>query len=358
MREEKYPLRRGKEEVERYLDKRRADRLAAGSVRKVWFYLKLGLWFIDKEPTDITLQDIEAWRYEMTVVRNYEPETVWAAIITLRKFLRFLGRKDIADAIELPKRPRQVPPEKEIWLLPEEQERMVRKSMEMGIREYAMIKLMLSSGIRRKELVDLEVEDVDLDKLRAHVRHGKGDKARIVCFDHETRDALVEWLKLRQEPRDGCHALFLSKFRTRISSHWVAEQVKECAVLAGIRKNITPHKLRHTFITNVIERTKDIPLAQKLAGHSEIKTTMRYHHSTQEEVFSKYREYLDTPTPGNEPNPYENLPAPQKVLRALDAKFLKGELPFAVYSKLRDEYERMRGAGGKVQRDQIDVAYR
>ena len=118
MREEKYPLVKGKAEVERYLDKRRADRLAEGSIRKIWFYLKLGLAFIDKEPKEITAQDIEAWKYEMTVVREYEPETCWAAIITLRKFFRYLGMKQLGDGIELPKRPRHTPPEKEIWLLP------------------------------------------------------------------------------------------------------------------------------------------------------------------------------------------------------------------------------------------------
>jgi integrase/recombinase XerC len=87
----------------------------------------------------------------------------------------------------------------------------------------------------------------------------------------------------------GYEALFTSAYGTRLSHTVICRVVKECAILACIKERITPHKLRHTFITSIIEKTKDIPLAQKLAGHTEISTTMRYHHNTPEEIKAKSR---------------------------------------------------------------------
>lgn len=347
-----------KSEVERFIAKLRADRLAETTITKTRNYLRVFFNYVQKEPAELTLEDIEKWRYEMAVNRKYEPETMWASMCLVRKLLRFLGKNDVADKITMPKRPKTIPPEKEIWLLPEEEQLMIQKSKEMGIRSHVIIKLFLSSGVRVGELCGINLEDIDLDKQEILIRHGKGDKARYVPFDTDTKNALLEYLKVRKEPQDGSTALFTSKFLRRLSTGQSRIVVKECAALAGIKKTkpITPHKLRHTFITRVIEKSKDIPLAQKLAGHSDTRTTMRYHHTMHEEVMKKYKELFDNPGAKNTLTTLST----EEILRGLDSKFVKGELPYEVYIKLRNEYT----LGGnresktiKVKPDEKDVAY-
>lgn len=111
--------------------------------------------------------------------------------------------------------------------------------------------------------------------------------------------------------------------------------VKSCTILAGIRKPITPHKLRHTFITNVIDKTKDIPLAQKLAGHDDIGTTMRYNHSTHEQTVAKYHQFFDTAPSENQTEPKQSN---VDLLRKLDAKFINGEISVGEYQELKNRF--------------------
>lgn len=347
---------RGKEEVNKYLAKLRADRLSRRTIEKDAVYLKTSLKYIDKEPSDITIEDVERWQYEMVVNRKYEENTIYQSILILRKFLRFLGKSDITGQIKIPKRRKTPPPEKEIWLLPDEQKMMAKKSKEMGTRDHAMIKVFLSSGVRASELRNIDISDINFDEQTIHIRHGKGDKSRIVCFDRETKNALIEYLKERKIPTDGSDALFVSIYGNRLSYKQILDRVKECTVLAGIDKTITPHKLRHTFVTTVIERTKDIPLAQKLADHVDIQTTMRYHHSTQEQVVAKYQEYFDEPKAVKE-REIEQL-SPEEIIRTLDTKYIKGEIPLEVYNRLLNKYGgRVEGQKFGVKSHEYDVAY-
>jgi site-specific recombinase XerD len=346
---------KGKAELDRYLAKLRADGLSERTIRKNRDYLRICLTWLNKKPSEITIEDIDRWKYEMVVNRRYEPETIWASIVVLRKFLRVLGFDTVANQIKLPKRPRVPPPEKEIWLLPEEQRRLIDKSREMNVRTHAIITLFLSSGVRLSELRNIDIEDIDFDRQTIKIRHGKGDRSRMVCFDAETKNALIEYLKYRREPADGSNALFVSHFGKRLSGAQIETIVKECAVLAGIKKPITPHKLRHTFITTVIEKTKDIPLAQKLAGHTEIRTTMRYHHSTHEEIVEKYRKFLNEPAGPLVLSQRCAVPT-DEILRGLDAKFIKGELPLEAYMKIRSEYERNQKANKNRLQMEAEVA--
>lgn len=199
----------------------------------------------------------------------------------------------------------------------------------------------------------MDVQDINFDDHTIQIRHGKGDKSRTVFFDTNTKTALLEYLKVRKEPSDNSNALFTSSYGTRLSYPIISRAVKECTILAGIKKNITPHKLRHTFITAVIEKTKDIPLAQKLAGHTEISTTMRYHHNTYEEVKAKYREYFDTPKWQKlKPQGMRN----EEILKILDVKYLRGEMPLELYTKLRKEYEHIEEKN--IEQKAGDPAYR
>ncbi|MDI6708516.1 MAG: tyrosine-type recombinase/integrase [Candidatus Thermoplasmatota archaeon] len=344
---------KGKADVERYLAKLRADRLDIKTQKKHGYHLRAVLKFLNKYPKEITLEDIEKWQYESVVNRKYDIETVHHNFLILRRFLRFLGRHEIAEKMTIPKCSKRIPPEKEIWLLPPEQEAFIKKSRELGIRTEAIVRLFLSTGIRIGELQSLRISDINFEEQTIQIRHGKGDKTRVVFFDSETKRALREYLAVRKDTTDGGDILFTSSYGTKLSQTVVCNKIKECAILAGIKKKITPHKLRHTFITTVIEKTKDIPLAQKLAGHTEISTTMRYHHNTFEEIKSKYMEYFDS---RRVKDPMAQKMSAEEIIRTLDSKYLKNEIPLEIYTKLREEYAR---AISKAQKDwrREDPAY-
>ena len=325
----------GQPDIDRYIARLKADRKSPTTIVKERDYIKIALKFIKKAPKDISIEDLEQWKYDMVEVRKYQRETVFASLLILRKLLRFVENKE-AEKIKLPPRQKRLPPEKEIWLLPDEQQAFIQKSKEMGLRDHAMIRLFLDSGVRAGELTDIDLGDMDMGRKEIHIRHGKGDRSRHVPFTEKTKTVLQEYIYARKVPTDGSEALFVSNQGNRLSYQQVYQRVKECAILCGIKKPITPHKLRHTFITNVIETTKDIPLAQKLAGHSDINITMRYHHSTHEQAMEKYRQFFDNPA-AKDIMP-KAIPA-NEIIRALDTKYLNREIPPEVYMKLRSVYE-------------------
>lgn len=346
---------KGRTDVERYIAKLRADRLDIKTQKKHRYHLTTTIKYLNKNLKEITMEDIEKWKFEAVVNRKYAPETTTHNFLILRKFLRFLERNDLADRMTIPKHPKHRDPEKEIWLFQEEQEALIKKSREMGLRTEAMIRLFLCSGIRAGELQALEISDLNFEEQTIRIRHGKGDKSRTVFFDTETRRALLEYIEARNKIAPGNDVLFVSAYGEKLSHVTICETVKECAILAGIKKKITPHKLRHTFITTIIERTKDIPLAQKLAGHTEISTTMRYHHNTYEEIKAKYMEYFNVP---KAKDLIPNTMSDEEILRTLDGKYLRGELPAEIYLQLRREYEQHRTAHQEKEKVSNDPAYR
>lgn len=347
---------KGKSEFERYLAKLRVEKLSERTIKKHRTYLSQALRYINKKPKEITIEDVDKLHEEISLNRPYEKDTIFAYISILRKFLRYIENRT-ADKIKLPSKTRHLPPEKEIWLLVEEEKAIIQKSKEMNIRAYAIVKLLLSSGIRAGELINIDITDINWEDNTIHIKHGKGDKSRYVCFDTETREALNDYLIARIKPRTDKNALFTSHQQKRISYEIINKIVKECAIQAGITKPITPHKLRHTFITNVIEKTMDIPLAQKLAGHTEIATTMRYHHTQHETIVAKYKEQLDNPKFSKDE---EIQISDREILRKLDVKYLQGEIPKEFYFKLRNEYSQGLNSDQKEKRkgESTDVAYR
>lgn len=327
---------KGRAKVDRWLLRLKAERKAPSTRRKHEIHVSLFLRFAQKEPEEVGMDNIECWRIEMSVNRHYDTWTLVHNFLSVRKFMRYIGREDFAAKMEVPRKPRHIAPEKEIWLLPEEREALLKKAAIMGVRTLAIVRLLDSSGIRSGELCAIDIPDIDFQEQTIKIRHGKGDKPRTVFFDTETKKAILEYLTVRIPTKDGTPALFTSQQGKRLSYNIVNVRVKEAAVLAGIDKKITPHKIRHTFITRVIETTKDIPLAQKLAGHDDITTTMRYHHQTPDEIKAKYITMLDSP------RAREVMPKPlsrEEILQALDSKYLKGEIPVEIYTQVRKGYE-------------------
>jgi site-specific recombinase XerD len=154
-------------------------------------------------------------------------------------------------------------------------------------RDAAILELLYATGIRRAELVGINLTDLDLERQTIRVV-GKGNKERIVYFHGAAADALKRYLLKRPPALDG--ALFVSKRNQRLSYPQVGNIFRLYARLSGLEGKITPHTLRHSFATHLLQRGVDISTVMKLLGHESIVTTQIYTKVTDEHARQSYIE--------------------------------------------------------------------
>lgn len=162
-----------------------------------------------------------------------------------------------------------------------------------GLRDRAIVEVLYASGMRVSELVALDLGDVDLKTGEVRVI-GKGNKERIVLLGTPAVGALgayIRWGRPEQlEGRAATDALFLNRLGGRLSSRSVDTIVRKAGVAAGIDQTVTPHLLRHTFATHMLDGGADLRVVQELLGHENVATTQIYAHVTQRharEVYSR-----------------------------------------------------------------------
>ncbi|EPM41238.1 tyrosine recombinase XerC [Vibrio natriegens] len=148
----------------------------------------------------------------------------------------------------------------------------------LAVRDRAMMELMYGAGLRLAELVSVDVRDVHLRSGELRVI-GKGDKERKVPFSGMATEWVGKWLKGRGNLADpGEPALFVSKLGTRISHRSVQKRMAEWGQKQSVASHISPHKLRHSFATHMLESSNNLRAVQELLGHENISTTQIYTH--------------------------------------------------------------------------------
>ncbi len=152
-----------------------------------------------------------------------------------------------------------------------------------------ILKLLYSSGLRVSELTKLKYEDINLDENSGTVRQGKGKKDRMFILSHE----IIEDLKIFQKKQEKTKGyIFINNKNQPISTRNIQKIIKNYAKKADINKNVTPHKLRHSFATHLLEAGTDIRMIQELLGHSNLQTTQIYTHVSREQI-KKVKNPLD-----------------------------------------------------------------
>ncbi|MEP6754667.1 MAG: tyrosine recombinase XerC [Chthonomonadales bacterium] len=165
-----------------------------------------------------------------------------------------------------------------------------------GRRDRAMLELLYASGIRAGELVQLDASDLYLDSGELRIRNGKGGKERIALLGRAAQEAIADYLTLgRTELAAKCksgvsNALFLNKFGERLSDRGVRRTFDKYMSVVGERLKITPHVLRHSFATHLLENGADLRSVQELLGHANLATTQIYTHVTTERLKRVYDE--------------------------------------------------------------------
>jgi site-specific recombinase XerD len=188
--------------------------------------------------------------------------------------LRFFYTKVLKlsfDLEDLPfqKRRRSLPctlSEKEVFALME---------AELNVKHRAILMTLYSGGLRLQEVIQLRPKDIDSIGMRIHIRSGKGGKARYVMLSRTLLDTLREYFKLYKPGK----CLFYGRTQDEpINPRSVQKMIQTAAAAAGLRKHVTPHVLRHSFATHLLDRGSNLRYIQELLGHSSIKTTMIYTH--------------------------------------------------------------------------------
>jgi integrase/recombinase XerD len=212
----------------------------------------------------------------------------------IRNFHRFLVEEheataNPADALESPRLlqmlPKALPPAEVELLL-----QMPDQTTPEGCRDAALLELFYSCGLRISELAGLQLRDVLLEEAELRVR-GKGGKTRIVPLGERARVRVACWLQTRPEfsPKDT--ALLLTRRGKQMSRSTAWEVVKRHARSAGIRRNVTPHMLRHSFATHLLDNGADLRAVQEMLGHADIGTTQIYTHVSSERLARAHKDY-------------------------------------------------------------------
>ncbi|MGB8645619.1 MAG: tyrosine-type recombinase/integrase [Anaerolineae bacterium] len=208
---------------------------------------------------------------------NLSPVTVRKRAKGLRTFFKWvyaegLTLRDVSNGLTFPKSGQRLPK------APTLDQVAQLLSSKMHPRDRAAICLMFDAGLRLSEVCGLDLDDVDLIQGTVFVRHGKGDKERYAIFETETAQILAAWLKARHADL-GEKALFVNLNNgQRIDASDLYKAVKRVARRAGLGDAISPHRLRHGFVSAYLNAGGKITDAQLLAGHTDIKTTMGYLH--------------------------------------------------------------------------------
>jgi len=216
----------------------------------------------------------------------YSPSSVARMLVSLRSLYRFLVNEgflsvDPTAKVGSPKRPRSIP--KAIAI--EEVEELLGLPGDdlLGRRDRAVLELLYGTGLRISELVALDVDDVDLDGRVVLIRMGKGSKSRRIPLGREATKAVSGYVtqsrpelaaKAKQAASKG--ALFLNARGGRLSRQGCWKILKGYARVAGLEDEVSPHTLRHSFATHMLDGGADIRVVQELLGHASLATTQVY----------------------------------------------------------------------------------
>lgn len=220
--------------------------------------------------------------------QKYERRSMSRKLSSLRSFFGYLVGRGLIDhnpaaLIRAPKLEKSLPE----FLYSREMELLLAEpdvETTLGARDRAMLEFMYATGCRRAEVVGLDLDRLNLDDLQARVI-GKRDKERIVYFGEPARDALRHYLGGAREELLGNaekpfeeQALFLSRSGRRMGPATVNKVVEKYVLRVGASHHITPHKLRHTFATHMLDAGADLRTIQELLGHESLVSTEIYTH--------------------------------------------------------------------------------
>jgi integrase/recombinase XerC len=226
---------------------------------------------------------------------DYAKTTIARRLASLRSFFRYCQREGLvthnpAKALRTPRAGRKLPH----FLTAEQVTRLLESppaNQSEGLRDRAILETLYSAGLRVAELVSLNVSDWDRDANIVRV-FGKGRKERIAPIGRHAAKALYRWIDVRKEAADAKatdkDAMFLNRFGKRLTTRSIGRMIEKYLTLTGLDKLTTPHTLRHSFATHLLDGGADLRSVQELLGHKSLTTTQIYTHVSTKRLRDTY----------------------------------------------------------------------
>src|SRR5271154_733391 len=223
--------------------------------------------FLGRSPDTAASEDLRLYQLHMTKTHVGTP-SINAAVVALRFFFKVtLERDDLVRRLTFVHQPRKAP----IVLSPEEVVRLLEAAS--GVKYKAALAVAYGAGLRVSEVVALKVSDIDNKRMTLRVEQGKGQKDRFVMLSPRLLELLRDWWRAAR-PRVW---LFPGQNPVNpMSARQLHRAVRAAAQAAGITKRVSPHTLRHSFATHLLEQNVDIRVIQVLLGHAKLETTALY----------------------------------------------------------------------------------
>ncbi|MFN0123261.1 MAG: tyrosine recombinase XerC [Blastocatellia bacterium] len=242
----------------------------------------------------LTIRDYMATLHE----KNKKKSSIHRKIAAIRSFFRFMCREGLLETnparlVASPRVERKLPNHLNI----QEAIRFIESpdtDTVLGKRDRAILELLYASGVRVSELVGLNLPDIDFENQTVRVR-GKGRKERIVPFGEHARKALETWLSVRheflleaEEGKADPLAVFMNYQGTRITTRSVGRMIDKHIKICADIHHISPHSLRHSFATHMLDAGADLRAIQELLGHARLSTTQQYTHVSTDRLMEVY----------------------------------------------------------------------
>ena len=244
------------------------------------------------DPTTLDAKRVRAYSAWLNG-QGYAPSTVARRLACLRSFYRYLRRRGVMEAdpvggLRNPKQPRRLPK----FLTVDGVVRLLDSipvGDAAGIRDRAMLEALYGGGLRVGELVGIDLADVDADAGLIRVR-GKRKRERLCPVGPLALEWIARYRAVRRPARPDEPAMFLNQRGTRLTSRSVGRLLESHLLRVGLDPATSPHTLRHSFATHLLDRGADLRSVQDLLGHRSLTTTQIYTHVTQERLIDAYND--------------------------------------------------------------------
>jgi len=256
------------EAIEKLKNELKIRGLSPLTVRNYGFFVQKFVTHSGKKAEEVNEDDVKA--YLGSLFEDKSKNTIMLAAAALKFFFKEVLKKDFEN-VRVPKKDKKLP---EV-LSKQEVLRLIESAD--NAKTKLMISMLYSSGLRVSELVNLKVSDLDLQNNTAWVRKGKGSKDRIFSLAKNLNESVKGYL----EGRDNLYVFSKDKPLTTRNIQKIIFSLRQ---KAGINKKVTPHTLRHSFATHLLEQGTDIRVIQALLGHSNLNTTQLYTHISSEQI--------------------------------------------------------------------------
>lgn len=279
------PLMTNHKHLQDYLDAQRLRGRRMSTLEAYELFLARFLRTVGKPVTQITVKDVRLFLIREGD-RGNKPATLASKIAKLRSFFRWLHRERLVreDPMELIDAP-HVPEPPPKFLSYDEIEAVREAAVGHPVRE-VIVEVLYSSGMRVSELVALDWRDINLVLKQAAVRDGKGGKSRVVPLSTRAARLLQRLLERRKDKQLW---VFRSQFNQRMSKATVQWHMRKLGEQAGLPFQLTPHQLRHSLATHLLNAGMPLDQIQLVLGHRNIQTTQRYARTQLQSVEQYYR---------------------------------------------------------------------